>query len=604
MNTQVPMRLSKLYSNKPNLFEPVLYNNDVNVILAEIRVPENRNKDTHNLGKTTIGRLLDFCFLSKKDPEMFLFKHFSIFQDFVFFLEIELKDKTYLTVRRSVGDPTRIGFKKHSIRNQDFSFIEDAEWDHFGIPFDRSVQLLDGILDWNALSPWNYRKGLGYQLRTQDDYQDVFQLQKFSHRQSEWKPFLAHLLGFNSKVISSQYIKEDDLSKKKIIEQTIKNELGGSVEDISKTEGLLLLKNKEVDKKQLLLDAFDFRKEDKYQTKIAVDEIDQGIANLNNDRYTLDQNRKKIISAMEEDKILFNPDEAQALFKQVGIYFEGQIKKDFTQLIEFNTAITEERRSYLQEELSEIDTTLAQINKQLNDLGKKRSEVLSFLSSTDVFSKYKFISDEVVKIRTEIGALEKQRDFLTRLQNLRTDIRNLNEEIIRQQSDIENDVENQNTDKSSMFSTIRLYFNDIIESVISQKALLEVTTNKDGHLQFKAEILDEAGNETSAGLGHTYRKLMCIAFDLAILRSRINDRFPKFVFHDGVFESLDNRKKENLLKVLREYSSLGIQTIITLIDSEIPEQYSNINPMFSDEEIILHLHDENNQGRLFKIDAW
>ena len=65
------MKLSKFYSNKPELFEPVDFAQGLNVIQAEIRLPENRDKDTHNLGKTTLGRLLDFGFLAGKDAKFF-----------------------------------------------------------------------------------------------------------------------------------------------------------------------------------------------------------------------------------------------------------------------------------------------------------------------------------------------------------------------------------------------------------------------------------------------------------------------------------------------------------------------------------------------------
>jgi len=69
--------------------------------------------------------------------------------------------------------------------------------------------------------------------------------------------------------------------------------------------------------------------------------------------------------------------------------------------------------------------------------------------------------------------------------------------------------------EASLFLTIRVYFSNIIEDVINRKALLTVTPNKEGHLEFKAEILDEAGKTTSADLGHTYRRLLCIPFDMA-----------------------------------------------------------------------------------------
>lgn len=61
------MKPSKLYSNKSDIFVPIEFTPELNVVLAEIRLPENRNRDTHNLGKTTLGRLLDFGFLAGRD---------------------------------------------------------------------------------------------------------------------------------------------------------------------------------------------------------------------------------------------------------------------------------------------------------------------------------------------------------------------------------------------------------------------------------------------------------------------------------------------------------------------------------------------------------
>lgn len=597
------MKLSRLYSNKPDLFDPVDFVQGMNVVVAEIRLPENRNKDTHNLGKTTLGRLLDFGFLAGRDAKFFLYKHFDIFKDFVFFLELELEDASFVTVRRGVEDATKISFKRHEAGHQDFSALPLTQWDHQEVPFDRARDLLDGLLDWRALKPWSYRKGLGYLLRAQEDFREVFQLRKFASKHADWKPFLAHMLGFNAQLVAQHYEKEGELSKKQETAQTIKNELGGSIEDISKIEGILLLKQKEAEKKQKLLDAFDFRAPDKDRTKQLVDDIDERIAALNSDRYSLNQSKKKILASLEEDQILFSPDEAQRLFEEAGVLFKGQIKKDFEQLIAFNRAITDERRGYLQEERVEVEAELKRVNAELNTLGKKRSDILSFLSGTDVFGKYKEVSDEMVMLRADITSLERQRGFLHRLQELRADIRGLTEERAHLQTQIEADVEQQNYDQDSLFSEIRLFFSEIVEEVIDRKALLSVSPNQAGHLEFKAEILDESGNATSADLGHTYRKLLCIAFDMAVLRAHLDDKFPRFVYHDGVFESLDDRKKENLLAVIRRYAELGLQPVITLIDSDLPARTSN-EPVIADCEIILTLHDEGEQGRLFKMRTW
>jgi uncharacterized protein YydD (DUF2326 family) len=506
-------------------------------------------------------------------------------------------------VRRGVEDATKISFKKHDARSQDLSELPLTEWDHQDMPFERARELLDGLLDWRALKPWSFRKGLGYLLRSQEDFREVFQLRKFASKHADWKPFLAHMLGFNAQLIALHYEKEEELSKKQDTAQTIKSELGGSIEDISKIEGILLLKQKEAEKKQKLLDAFDFRAQDKDRTKQLVDGIDERIAALNTERYSLNQNKKKILASLEEDQILFNPDEAQRLFEEVGVLFKGQVKKDFQQLIAFNRAITDERRGYLQEERTEVEVELKRINAELSLLGKKRSDTLSFLSGTDIFGKYKQVSDEMVTLRADITSLERQRGFLHRLQELRTDIRALTEARGHLQTQIEADVEKQNSDPESLFSAIRIFFSEIVEDVIDRKALLSVSPNQAGHLEFKAEILDESGNATSADLGYTYRKLLCIGFDMAVLRAHIDDKFPRFVYHDGVLESLDDRKKENLLAVIRRYAELGLQPVITLIDSDLPARPTD-EPVFAQDEIVLTLHDEGDQGRLFKMRAW
>jgi uncharacterized protein YydD (DUF2326 family) len=597
------MKLSKLYSNMPT-FGPIDFLDGLNVVMAEIRLPENQDKDTHNLGKTTLGRLLDFGFLASKDSKFFLFKHLELFKEFVFFFEIQLAETSYVTVRRGVEEATRTSFKKHTLGHQDFSTLPDSEWDHLHMPFERAREMLDSLLDWRGVKPWNFRKGIGYLLRSQDDFKDVFHLKKFGGAHSDWKPFLAHTLGFRADLMTSHYAKETELTQAEEKARIINSELGGTIKDISKVEGLLLLKKQDSEKKEQLLAAFDFRAHDTTLTKQVVDDIDDQIATLNTKRYSLSQNRKKIVASLQEEQMLFSTGEADRLFREAGVLFEGQIKRDFDQLVAFNKAITDERRAYLDEERKEIDSDLKAVNAELNALGKKRSEALAFLSGTDIFKKYKDVSDELVTIRADIAGLERQREFLRRLQELRTQIRTLSEEMGHLQTAIEEDVESQNADAQSLFSSIRVCFSEIVEDVIDRKALLSVSPNQLGHLEFKVEILDNAGQATSADSGHTYRKLLCIAFDLAVLRAHLGDLYPRFVYHDGVFESLDDRKKSRLLDVFRKYAELGLQPIITLIDSDLPPSTDEEAPVFADGEIIVRLHDESDDGRLFRMRTW
>ncbi|MGA2395845.1 MAG: DUF2326 domain-containing protein, partial [Candidatus Lustribacter sp.] len=534
----------------------------------------------------------------------FLFKHFELFKRFVFYLEIEVSQGSYITIRRNVEEASKIALKTHRERRSDFSQLVRSEWDHFDVPLKRARELLDSHLDLSAVRPWDYRKGLGYLLRSQEDYLDVFQLRKFTGPHKYWKPYLAQLLGFDAEIVSRQYENEEQLAATERTIETLRQELGEASVDAGKVSGMLLLKQRELDDKQRLLDAFDFERQDTLYTKDVVDNIDEEIALLNARRYSLNVNRKKVIGSLDAGEIRFDTDEAAKLFREANVFFEGQIRRDFDQLIAFNKAITEERRQYLQAELEEIDAELTTIEKGLGSLGGRRSEMLSFLSETDSFAKYKQFSRDVISLRVEVESLERQREFLHRQQELRSKMRALNEEKNVIQDSLERSLQDQESDARSLFSKTRLNFSEIVESVIDRKAVLYVEINSAGHLDFKADILGEGGGATSADKGHSYRKLLCIAFDLAILRAHLDQKFPRFVFHDGVFESLDDRKKAKLMDVMRQYSAMGIQQVITSIDSDVPDALGSPHPFFSDLELVVRLHDEGDDGRLFRMPSW
>ena len=64
------MKLSKLYSNKEN-FKEIEFNEGVNIILGKIKNPDNINVNCHNLGKSTLVKIIDFMLLKKLPSNSF-----------------------------------------------------------------------------------------------------------------------------------------------------------------------------------------------------------------------------------------------------------------------------------------------------------------------------------------------------------------------------------------------------------------------------------------------------------------------------------------------------------------------------------------------------
>lgn len=79
-------------------------------------------------------------------------------------------------------------------------------------------------------------------------------------------------------------------------------------------------------------------------------------------------------------------------------------------------------------------------------------------------------------------------------------------------------------------------------------------------------------------------------------------KFFRFVYHDGILETMDDRKKIALLKLLAEFSvETGVQSIFSVIEAEMPEDADGNRLEFSEAQIVRELSDVGVNGRLFRM---
>jgi len=212
-------------------------------------------------------------------------------------------------------------------------------------------------------------------------------------------------------------------------------------------------------------------------------------------------------------------------------------------------------------------------------------------------------TDKLVGVRARLRVLENQRTEMARLAKLRSRM----DSLVAQRKIVLDSISNSLTSSSRSVNTyhsIRTRFASIVEEILEVPALLSCKLNKNGNLEFFAEFLDKSGEATSMSEGHTYHKLLCIAFDMAVFMNYKSDRYVRFAYHDGLFESLDDRKKLRLLKLIHEYCADGLQQIVTLIKADLPVDAMGNQYNFSSNEIVRLLHDEGNSGRLFNMPEW
>jgi len=594
------MKISKIYSNKDEIFKPIYFNEGFNVIFGKVKRPKETDKDSHNLGKTLLIGLIDFLLLKELRKGHFLYDRGKLFRGFEFYLEILLNSGKYLTIKRCVDNNTKICFKIHEEKFQDFRDIGDAQWDCSNVSIKKAVKKLNSYLDLTAISPWPYRKGVSYFLRTQSDYLDVFQISKFSVGEHiEWKPYLAKLLGFDDILLNEKYEIVETIEKREEYKAEYEKTLTTKAEEYDKLKGAIEIKQREIKEAYVNIDKFNFYEKELSINKELVEQVESDISYLNDQLYNIKYEVEKIRESIEE-KINFNLDEIKQVFEETRIYFPDKLVKSYDDLVKFNESVSSERNKRLKERLQILNEEQDSTCEKLRDLNSKREVLLRILRGEDTFDKFKQFQKSLVQQETDLVRLQSQLETLDSVAIIQKEIDGLEQK----RKDLVNRINDQVKAGSGLYSSIRNEFNKIIKGVLNTSALLSIKLNNEGNLVFSADIVhDEKTMEiTSEGKGTTYKKLLCAAFDLAVLKNYAQNSFFRFVYHDGILEGLDNRKKNNFLKIVRTYcDSCGLQYILTVINADLPRDENDKVIEFKKEEIIRELSDEGQEGRLFNL---
>jgi uncharacterized protein YydD (DUF2326 family) len=599
------MQISRIYSNNTRVFSPIDFNfgetaNRLNVVYGEVHHPRDQKKDSHNLGKTTLIHLIDFLMLRGTSPEQFLVKHAERFKDFVFFIEIALNAGGYATIRRSAAEPNKIALKRYAARELDLSEVSGDAWDHVDMSRDDASKLVDGWLDLKILKPYDYRQAITYFLRTQGDYGDELQLAKFaSGKDRHWKPFVAHLFGFNEAPVEQKYVLDEEIERLKQKQADQQTTVQFSEDQLSELQARIGVLQQQVDEIEAGLDAFSFEPEERRILRDVVETIEREIAEINDRLYNIRYDARQIDTALEH-KDKFDLAEVTEVFEETRVNFPTALKRSYEELVAFNKKVTQERNVALRGRRKELAQEDAQLLRRKIELDQNREGQLGVLRSTDTFAKFKELQKDLSRQRAQLVYFEEQRKLLEQVAETARAVR----ESERARGRVVDEIKAMVARPTPVFERFSAVFNSYCQRVLNHDGIFffRVNANNNFDYQIGLQLIGQAAATSSLSEGTSYKKLVCALFDLALLKVYEDSPFFHFVYHDGIFEALDDRKKIALLSIIREQvASKKTQYILTLIDSDMPRDADGNRVEFGPDEIVLRLHDDGNDGRLFKM---
>ena len=587
------MKISKIYANK--FFKNVSFNETgLNVIVGKISDRKNTELDSHNIGKSLLLEVIDFLLLKKvsNKNKYFLTKH-QIFEESIFFAEIKLNSGQYLIIRRSTENNTKISFKTNDFKLEDF-ITDIEEWDEENIAIDKARETLNNYICYDVLPNWKYRKVINYFMRYQNDYIDVFKLSKFQGVHKDWKPMVFDLLGFDGKLIDEKLNLEESFEEQKALLKTLETENKVSSEEEDKVVGLIAIKQNEFDTLSEEVDKFNFYEKDNVEKEKLINDIESQIKYANTEHYNIKYEIDKIENSLNTDVDLIDIEDINELYKEVEIFFPDTLIEEYEKVLNFNKEITSERNQYLSENLTSLKKDLEEVESLLKNLEEEKFIIFTDITEKTTYDKFKKYQKDLAKTEADIIILQNKLISINKMSSIQEKINNLETAIKTKVSELKKEILKQN------HKHIRKLFNEFTTKVLNTPAILSVKSNKSNNIEFEAEYQNQTELiTTDLARGNTYKKILCAAFDTALLQFYSDKSFYKFVYHDGVLDSLDIRKKEKYIEHVRDISNThNIQYILTVIESETFDLRTEFK--FTEDEVRLVLSDESCEEKLFE----
>ena len=586
------MKLSKIYANKA--FKNIEFNEGLNVILGKISDRENRELDSHNLGKSLLLEVIDFLLLKKiKSKDKYFLTNKEWLSEYIFYAELKLNSGKYLIIKRAVNPNTKISFKLSITKLKGFD-VDIQDWNESDIGIDKAITVLNEYLNFSILKDWKYRKMINYFMRYQNDYTDVFKLSKFQGVHKDWKPMVFELLGFNGSIFYEKLELEDQLKKEKERLDTLESENQITSEDEDKVRGLIEIKNNEYESVSNKIDKFNFYTKDNEVKDRLVKDIEEKIQDANNEHYTLKYEIHKIEKSLENELDTIDIEEMKELYDEVEIIFPNELLIEYDKLVTFNKEITEERNLFLVENLNELKNQESEINNFLKKLEAEKSLLFIDITEKTTYEKFKKYQKDLSRTQADLYILENKLVSIDKMSKLQEDLNTLTTKINENIALLKKEILKQS------HKDIRKFFNEFTMRTLNTPAILSVKINKNNNIEFESQYQNEKELiATDKAKGMTYKKILCSAFDTSLLRVYNQESFYRFVYHDGVLDSLDIRKKEKYIEYIRTLvKEYDIQYIITAIESEIntlTDEYK-----IRKEDICLTLSDKSDDDLLFR----
>jgi len=543
------MFLKRLVIQSRNeVIRDISFHKGINLIVDE--TPEDFTLQTtgNNVGKTTVLRLVDYCFGGDgkniyKDTEFrtqpnttiekFL-KEKEVIVSVELVNEIDNINKTVVIKRNFLSRNNKIQ------KINDESITNDKE-------FDRKLKEI--IIASHVEKP-TFRQIISKNIRDEKNkMSNIVKVLDHYTKKEEYEALYLFWLG----IATNEHDEKEALSNEKSKEENFQKRLRKEGE-LSLVEQQLSFVNTKIEELNIRKQTFNINEhyyddiEKLNQTKYSLNRLSSNLGSM--------EMRKELIleskNNLESEYAQINISQIKALYEKAKALIPN-IQKTFEETIKFHNDLVREKLNYILKELPDIQKNIADTKIKIAELSRLEIELSKKLQKTGITEDLEKIVSELNTLFEKKGAFEEQKRLWVKsnehLMQIRVRLNDINNGILSNDSLIQNRI-----------SSFNKYFSEISNELYGEYYILSSHINEKG---YDLIVTNLEGNPSTGK-----KKGQIAAFDFAYIQFADDSDIKclHFVMHDQL-ESVHDNQLNTLVNVANRING---QYIVPILRDKIP----------------------------------
>jgi uncharacterized protein YydD (DUF2326 family) len=559
-----------IIQNGNKIIRDIKFHKGVNFIVDETSKNANPQTTGNNVGKTTVLRLIDFCFGGKGE---------NIYKDTEFKkqpntnVENFLKENDIVITMNLIENMEDINSNKITIR-RNFSARKKKIQEINGKQFNDSEfdsELKKIIFNSDVEKP-AFRQIISKNIRDEKNRMDnILKTLNQYTRSEEYETLFLFWLGIELDESSEKYkLLEDKRAEEKLRKRLEKTG------NLSLIEQNIVLINRKIEELNKQKEIFNFNA-NYTEDIIKLNNVKERLNKLSSELGKLEFRKSLIIEnkqELENEYSNINVSSIEMLYNRAKILVPN-IQKTFEDTLKFHNSLISEKLEFITKELPNIENSIKVNKNEIESLIAKEQELDNILRKNGFVEDMEKIIVELNKQHEKKGQFEEQKRML---QESEESLGSITERL----SKIDSNINSKDSLIEERITEFNKYFSEISNKLYEENYLLSSSKNEKG---YELIVTHVEGNPSTGK-----KKGQIAAFDFAYIMfaDKLDIKCLHFILHDKIENIHDNQ----LNTLIEMANSINGQYIVSVLRDKIP---TNID--VSSFEILKLSQDD----KLFKI---